>query len=364
MPSKDNHKQSPVLRNLKNAGVRLSTLRKYNGDPRRPTTMHVGITDRCNMSCPYCLYKNDNKNFKVLNAVKALSLISEIDSSVILLSGGEPLIFGDILDTTRTIVRSCREAGKITGVLTNGITLKSVLEKDFPEFIPGSRFFFQISVDGLREEHNKLRGHFDLIMKNIGHAKSAGHLIYTNTVVSKRNINSLHEMVKFISGFSDRVYLNPMVNNDDTLTLDETDLKRLGDYIINRQDLKVANSINFGKFLKGEQNLKCMFHSLVSVTPSGKLKFPCYCYAEGSEYLNSFQEYLNKVYQHRKRFEERLSPQCRTCYNHCLHESYVYAQLSMNEIIEQMKRPKNLYKKYIRPLFKFACRDAINGVST
>ncbi len=121
---------------------------------------------------------------------------------------------------------------------------------------------------------------------------------------------------------------------------------------MNHQDIMIGNSINFGKFLKGERDLKCRFHSVISVTPTGKIKFPCYCYGEGSEYVDSFQEYLEKVIRHKEYFEEGSALQCRNCYVHCLYEADVYAQFYLNEIFEQVRRPICAYKKYIAPLFK------------
>lgn len=92
-----------------------------------------------------------------------------------------------------------------------------------------------------------------------------------------------------------------------------------------------------------------MFHSLASITPTGKIKFPCYCYGEGAEYVDTLQKYIDKVKAQRKEFEEKRASQCRSCYTHCLHEADVYAQHYWDEIIEQAKRPVCLYKKYIRP---------------
>ncbi|KPK01324.1 MAG: hypothetical protein AMK71_06030 [Nitrospira bacterium SG8_35_4] len=342
-------KSLPFLRNHKAIISRLRMLRRYKGDPAKPNIMHIAVTDKCNMSCPFCLYRNDNKRSRTIDADKAISLIREIDSPVVLMSGGEPLIHGKILETTRKIVQECREAGRITGVLTNGVTLKKVLMKAYPEFRPGSKFFIQISIDGLKDVHDELRGHFDLIMENIAFARDAGHLIYTNTVVSKDNIEFLNDIMGFVSGVSDRIYLNPMVNNENAL--DRNGLRKLGEFIQSRQDMRIGNSINFGKFLNGRRDLKCMFHSLISVTPTGKIKFPCYCYGEGSEYVDSFQEYIDRVKARREDFEEKRAPQCRNCYTHCLHEADVYAQHYWDEIIEQAKRPACLYKKYVRPLY-------------
>jgi hypothetical protein len=48
-------------------------------------------------------------------------------------------------------------------------------------------------------------------------------------------------------------------------------LHELGDFIDKNQHMRIGNSVNFGKFLKKDRDLKCMFHSLISITPSGKL---------------------------------------------------------------------------------------------
>ncbi len=348
----NSHGLRSILRKHKAIITRLRHLRRYRGEPERPNILHIGITDKCNMKCPNCLYRNDNKNFKIINADKASYLIKEIDSPIVLLSGGEPLLGGDILETTRRLAGISRASGKITGILTNGTTLKKVVMNNFPEFRPGSGFFFQISIDGLKDTHNSLRGNFDQVIANIRFAKDAGHLIYTNTVVSRQNIDELDETIKSVSAFSDRMYLNPILSGDMD-TADMTALKRLGDYIVNHQDMMIGNSVVFGKYLKGQLDLKCMFHSLISITPSGRLKFPCYCFDQGAEYLDSFQEFLDRVNERKEYFENKSDPQCKHCYTHCLHEAHTYAKFYWHEIFEQMKRPACVYRKYIRPLYSF-----------
>lgn len=340
------------LRKHKAVVTRLRYLRRYRGEPGKPNILHIGVTDKCNMKCPNCLYRHDNKNFKIIAVGKAESLIKEIDSPIVLLSGGEPLLGGEILDTTKRIVQISRRLGKITGVLTNGLTLKKTVVNNFQEFRPGSGFFFQVSIDGLRETHNSLRGNFEQIMENIKFAREAGHLIYTNTVVSKHNIHELEKMMHHISSFSDRMYLNPLLTKD-LDKLDKSVLIRLGDYIIENQAMMFGNSVIFGKFLKGHLKLKCMFHSLISITPSGRIKFPCYCYEEGAEYLESFQEFLDMATERKDYFENKLAPQCKNCYTHCLHEAHTYAEFYWHELFEQIKRPVCAYRKYIRPLYNF-----------
>ncbi len=340
------------LRKNKAIVTRLRYLRRYRGEPRKPNIIHIGVTDKCNMKCPNCLYRNDNKNYKIISADKAESLIKEIDSPIVLLSGGEPLIGGEILETTRRIAKISRQLGKITGILTNGLTLKNVIMNNFPEFRPGSGFFFQVSVDGLKDTHNSLRGNFDQILENIKFARKAGHLIYTNTVVSKHNVHELEKMMRFISGFSDRMYLNPLINGNGDKP-DTFVLSRLGDYIVENQEMMFGNSVVFGKFLKGQLKLKCMFHSLVSITPSGRIKFPCYCYDNGAEYLDSFREFVDKANKRKDYFENKSAPQCKNCYTHCLHEAHTYAKFYWQEIFEQIKRPVGAYRKYISPLYHF-----------
>jgi len=122
----------PLIKNHKAVISRIRMLRRYKGNPRHPNIIHLAVTDRCNMDCAFCLYKKDNKNFNIMETETAISFIREVDGPVVLLSGGEPLIWGNILDRTRKIVDASRKLGKITGVLTNGITLKSVLNKKFP----------------------------------------------------------------------------------------------------------------------------------------------------------------------------------------------------------------------------------------
>ena len=129
-------------------------------------------------------------------------------------------------------------------------------------------------------------------------------------------------------------------------------MHELGDFIVKNQHMRIGNSVNFGKFLKKDRDLKCMFHSLISITPSGKIKFPCYCFGDGAEYVGTFKEYVDKAESQRDHYENKKADQCKECYTHCLHEAYVYAHYYWDEIKEQASRPSCLYKKYIKPVYK------------
>lgn len=44
------HKSLTFLRNIKGIIVRLSSLRRYRGQPESPNIMHLAVTDKCNMA--------------------------------------------------------------------------------------------------------------------------------------------------------------------------------------------------------------------------------------------------------------------------------------------------------------------------
>lgn len=56
-------KSLSFLRNHNAIISRLRMVRRYSGAPQHPNIMHIAVTDKRNMSCPFCLYRNDNKNF-------------------------------------------------------------------------------------------------------------------------------------------------------------------------------------------------------------------------------------------------------------------------------------------------------------
>ena len=114
--------------------------------PRHPVLAHIVPIRRCNLSCTYCNEFDDfSKPVPTPEMLHRIDLLAALGTTVITLSGGEPLLHPEIEE----IVRRIRHHGVIAEVLTNGYLLT-------PDRIQGLNRagldHMQISIDNVRPD--------------------------------------------------------------------------------------------------------------------------------------------------------------------------------------------------------------------
>ena len=115
------------------------------------------ITDRCNLSCSHCLFSCSPKTKATLSyncVVETVMAAYRLGTRVFYLTGGEPLLHPDFQKICRFILKNHEDTQLV--ILTNGIRIPAQL--DFFKTLPQNRLFLQISVDGIGEIHENLRG--------------------------------------------------------------------------------------------------------------------------------------------------------------------------------------------------------------
>lgn len=144
-------------------------------------TLIINPTLNCNFRCWYC-YENHLENTKMTDSTlefvkKHISLITdkeELEKIELSFFGGEPLIFYTeiVLPLMKYAKQRCMEKDIILhiGFTTNGYLLSEQIINSMKEF-PISHF--QVTLDGYREDHNKVRtsvdkeGSYDRIVSNL-----------------------------------------------------------------------------------------------------------------------------------------------------------------------------------------------------
>ena len=85
-----------------------------------PIMAHLIPIRRCNLSCAYCNEYDDHSKPIPLDTVRErIDRLADLKTSIITLSGGEPILHPDLDD----IIRRMRERGVIAGMITNGYLL-------------------------------------------------------------------------------------------------------------------------------------------------------------------------------------------------------------------------------------------------
>jgi MoaA/NifB/PqqE/SkfB family radical SAM enzyme len=112
-----------IRRTWKAAGRRLRELRmiaKGLASKDHPILAHVIPMRRCNLSCTYCNeYDNVSKPVALEVMYRRLDQLANLGTTIITISGGEPLLHPDL----DLIVAHIRGRGMIAGMITNGYLL-------------------------------------------------------------------------------------------------------------------------------------------------------------------------------------------------------------------------------------------------
>ena len=101
------------LRELKSIGSALA-------DTAHPYMAHIVPMRRCNLACTYCNEFDDfSKPVDIDEMRRRIGELGRLGTSVITISGGEPLLHPELDD----VIRAMRKTGAIAGMITNGYLL-------------------------------------------------------------------------------------------------------------------------------------------------------------------------------------------------------------------------------------------------
>lgn len=122
-----------------------------------PIQLSIDITNKCNIRCLHC-YNYSGENLYIKDELTDKELIKLIDDICkmkpfnVCFCGGEPLLRKDIL---LKLVKKLSDNEINSSVVTNGILLTKDVARELKEAGIGN---VQISLDGKKESHERLRG--------------------------------------------------------------------------------------------------------------------------------------------------------------------------------------------------------------
>ncbi|MBE5820861.1 MAG: radical SAM protein [Clostridiales bacterium] len=190
-----------------------------------PIKVQWKITNKCNLKCKHC-YLGKLNGFE-LDFDKVMEITDTIINSNVMevtLSGGECLTYKGI----ETVIEKLLINDIKVDIFTNALLLKNVLSKIDKNIKDKSKLLFYVSVDGLKENHERIRGKntFDKTIENIRYAIGKGYPVVTNTVINKINYNDIIDMVVLLKtmGVKDVQLSNLIIQGNATNDL-KIDLK-------------------------------------------------------------------------------------------------------------------------------------------
>lgn len=153
-----------------------------------PLIAGLDLTYRCNLTCRHCnLNERETDDMTFEDVVAILDSLYKDGCRAVYFEGGEPFLWRDGEYKLESVVQHAKRMGFLaTVVYTNGtLPIETTANTVF------------VSVDGLKETHELLRGEsFDIIMKNIQESRHAS--LFINSIINSYNKDELESFCKYI----------------------------------------------------------------------------------------------------------------------------------------------------------------------
>lgn len=185
--------------------VALELYRRVKNEHRREHPLRQlfwECTWRCNLSCRHC--GSDCKNSSSLPDMPAEDFLRVVDSILphvdphrlnIIITGGEPLVRADIEKVGLELY--WREMP--WGIVTNGLLLN---EKRFESLRCAGLHNLTVSLDGLEDNHNWMRGHAESFRRAVAAIRMVAKAEDVNfdvvTCVNRRSLPELHALKELL----------------------------------------------------------------------------------------------------------------------------------------------------------------------
>jgi len=157
--------------------------------PEYPLTVTLQITRKCNLHCIYCSeseYIPESSLEEIKTIVRNLNGVSRI-----IISGGEPTLRRDLFP----ILDICKNNFNIVAIAGNAINFDLGAATKLSKYIN----YADITIDGPRNVHNKIRGSYDKIIQGLWNLKKAGVEFSIVMVLLKEN----KDYVSYVAQISD-----------------------------------------------------------------------------------------------------------------------------------------------------------------
>lgn len=229
---------------------------------RSPFAATLKVTTRCSLKCRHCPWTNDQgQDLSTSRWIEIIAELADKGARHLVLEGGEPTLRDDLQE----LIDFGRSKGLKVTVATNCI---NSLDKYSPDR-------FLVSVDGMEDVHDRLRGRgaFKRLLENLPTAK--GPMIALVSL-SQENVNQIKDILSFFSTRLDGFWFSFVYdyegNEKIALTADEK--KRAGAEILGlKKDYPIINLPSYLERVGTPR--KCNDWLLVTVTADGAIHPGC-----------------------------------------------------------------------------------------
>ena len=180
---------------------------------RKLKVVSAVVNRTCNLNCKHCYFRTSSEGLSLANSewLKFFaSLFDDLSPSVLSFAGREIFalqssaqLFFDVIRLRNTVQKSKNERTEI-GVITNG----TLLDEYRNTFLLTQPDYFDISVEGLPETHDFIRGRgaFDRLRSNLQWLSAHfPHRVWLTPTLNRKNLFQLKDIIHF---YNDRFALD------------------------------------------------------------------------------------------------------------------------------------------------------------
>jgi hopanoid biosynthesis associated radical SAM protein HpnH len=274
----------------------------------------------CNLTCTGCgrIREYESTIKQKLSVEQCLEAVDECGAPVVSICGGEPMIYPGLGELVAKIL----ERKKVVILCTNGMFIRKRLK----EFQPSRTFFFNVHLDGMRQNHDiavERQGVFDAAIDGIQAAKAGGFLVCTNTTVYKEtDMAEIDELFASLTTLGvDGFIISPaysyaaVQSKEIFMTREDIQAKFRAAAAMFRK-YRFHTSPIYQEFLQGKRQMQCTAWASPTRNIKG-WKGPCYLITD--THHQSFSDLLNKTQW--EDYGYGKDPRCEHCMVHVGYET-------------------------------------------
>lgn len=201
------------------------------------------ITSRCNLRCRHCFYLENLRGLKDALSLKEIEKISRGMGDLLWLSltGGEPFLREDIAQIAKVFYDNNRF--NLLTICTNGILQDQIIRSvsDICKACKGSRVILYVSLDGMKETHDRIRGLEGGFEKALDTVRELKKLkkdfknlnVATITTCSAENQKEMGRLASFLKGEvkPDSISINLIRGKPRSTDLGKVDIRHYFEFI-------------------------------------------------------------------------------------------------------------------------------------
>lgn len=288
------------------------------GKTRFPTVLMLEPLHACNFHCTGCgrIREYEDTIREQMSLEECLDAVAQVDTPVVSICGGEPLIYRHI----GPLVKELQRQDRYIYLCTNAW----ILDRKIDEFTPDQHLIFNIHLDGLEETHDLVvewPGSFKKAIESIRLLKERGFHVCINTTLYKQTkIDEIVELFRLVEGLGvDGILLSPaytykVVDQEFFMQRDEI-IRCFKELAPKIRGARLWNTPIYMKYLMGEMDLDCTPWGNPTRNPRG-WRGPCYQISD--THHASFQNMMDST--NWQRYIKREDERCASCMTHCGYE--------------------------------------------